>query len=149
MPQKKKSSSNEPSQRQLRVGEELRHALADVFMRGEAYIPKLEGVSITFSEVRVSPDLKHANAYIMPLGGAGDVQMILRALNEVAPYIRHLISTRIRLKFTPKVSFRWDDSFDEAQKINQLMNDPRVRQDLASARTLADKLADDDSGDNA
>jgi ribosome-binding factor A len=130
MPPKKKTKSNAPTQRQLRVGEEIRHGLADVFMRGDAYIPKLDGISITFSEVRVSPDLKHANAYVMPLGGVGDVRMIVTALNEVAPYIRHLISGRLHLKFSPKISFRWDDSFDEAQKINQLMNDPRVRRDV-------------------
>lgn len=137
MAQKKKTKSNEPSQRQLRVGEEIRHALADVFMRGDAYIPKLEGISITFSEVRISPDLKHANAYVMPLGGVGDVKVILGALNEVAPYLRHLIASRLKLKFIPKVSFRWDDSFDEAQKINRLMNDPRVRQDVLTPRTPA------------
>ena len=142
MAQKKKSRSNEPSQRQLRVGEEIRHGLADVFMRGDAYIPKLEGISITISEVRVSPDLKHANAYVMPLGGGGDVPTILRALNEVAPYLRHLVSGRLHLKFSPKISFRWDDSFDEAQKINLLMNDPRVRQDV-----LADKAPEMDDNE--
>lgn len=135
MAQKKKSKTSEPSQRQLRVGEEIRHALADVFLRGDAFIPQLEGISITFSEVRISPDLKHANAYVMPLGGLGDIKMILSALNEAAPYLRHLIGGRMKLKFLPKLSFRWDDSFEEAQKINRLMNDPRVRQDVSAPRT--------------
>lgn len=130
MAQKKNNKTNEPSQRQLRVGEELRHALADVFIRGEAYIPTLENVSITVSEVRISPDLKHANAYVMPLGGGQFTKDVLTKLNEHAPYIRHLIAGRVHLRYAPKISFRTDNSFDEAQKINNLMNLPEVRRDL-------------------
>lgn len=113
------------------MGEELRHALAHVFMRGEAYIPGLDSVSITVSEVRVSPDLKHANAYVMPLGGGDATSEIIKKLNEHAPQIRHLATSKVRLKFSPKISFRIDNSFDEAQKINTLMNKPEVLRDLS------------------
>jgi ribosome-binding factor A len=131
MAQKKKTKSGEPTQRQLRVGEELRHALADIFIRGEAYIQSLEGMSITVSEVRLSPDLKHANAYVMPLGGGSFTKEVITKLNEHAPYFRHLVAGRLHLRFIPKVSFRPDDSFDEAQKISTLMNLPHVRKDIA------------------
>ena len=118
------------SQRNLRVGEEIRHVLSDIFMRGESNAAGLHGVSITVSEVRVSPDLKNATAYVMPLGGENK-EALLEVLKEAAPEIRHLISKRMKLRYTPKIFFSLDQSFDEAQRINNLLKKPEVARDLA------------------
>lgn len=117
------------AQRNLRVGEEIRHVLADIFMRGESNSPALFGVTITVSEVRVSPDLKNATAYVMPLGGQNKEEL-LEALKEAAPEIRHLVSKRIKLRHTPRIHFALDLSFDEAQRINELLKKPDVARDL-------------------
>lgn len=122
---------NEPSQRQLRVGEEIRHALASVLMRGDTHITALESVSVTVSEVRISPDLKHATAYIITLGGS-DADAIVEVLNDNAGEFRHQVTRHVaHLKYSPKIRFRKDESFEEAQKINNLLRDPRVQRDLA------------------
>ncbi len=123
--------SAEPTQRQLRVGEELRHALSTVLLRGETHELELEGVQVTVSEVRITPDLKHANAYVMPLGGQ-NAEALVKLLNEYAPTIRHHVTRRINLKYSPKFRFRLDQSFDEAQKIDSLLRSPRVMRDLAA-----------------
>lgn len=125
------SHSKAPTQRQLRVGEEIRHALAATFMRGDTHLPELETSSITVSEVRISPDLKHATAYVITLGGTG-VDEIVNVLNEHAGEFRHQVTRQVaHLKYSPKIRFKRDDSFDEAQKISNLMRDPRVQRDLA------------------
>lgn len=116
-------------QRQLRVGEEIRHALSSIFLRGELYEPELREASITVSEVKVSPDLKNATAYVMPLGGSNREQ-VLSALRELAPNLRGMVGSKIHLKFTPRLSFRLDDSFDEAHRINSLLQQPEVRRDI-------------------
>ncbi len=115
-----KTFSNEPGQRQLRVGEELRHALAEVLGRDELRDPAMQGVSVTVSEVRVSPDLRHATAYVMPLGGR-DVSDIIAALNRAAAFIRGRVSRMVNLKFAPSFVFEADTTFDEASKIGALL----------------------------
>lgn len=118
-----------PSQRQLRVGEEIRHVLAGIFVRGDLHDPDLTGESITVSEVRVSPDLKNATAFVLPLGGQ-HIDTVMPALKRSSPYLRHLIGQAIRLKYTPRLSFQIDHSFDEAQKIEGLLRTPTVQRDL-------------------
>ena len=115
-----KTFSKEPGQRQLRVGEELRHVLAEVLGRDELRDPALQGVSVTISEVRVGPDLRRATAYVMPLGG-GDVVEIVAALNRAAGYIRGRVSRMVNLKFAPSFVFEADTAFDEASKIDALL----------------------------
>ena len=130
-----------PSQRQLRVGEQVRHALADILQRGEVHDPVLEGHIITVPEVRMSPDLKLATALIMPLGGK-DEATVVAALNKIANPLRDALSKRLRqIRSMPDVRFRIDDRFDEASKIDALLNDPRVRRDLAKPDTT------DEAGD--
>lgn len=115
--------------RLLRVGEMLRHALSSTLMRGDLRDPALEGVSVTVSEVRVSPDLRHAQAYVMPLGGQ-DAEGVIAALNRCAGHLRGEIAGAVRLKYLPRLHFHVDESFDEADRIEALLKDPRVTQDL-------------------
>lgn len=137
MSRKKKSKA--PTQRQLRVGEEVRHILAGVLGRGDLHDPILAGKSITVSEVRTSPDMRHATAYVMPLGGTGDVSEIIGALNHAAPFLSHEIGRRLTTKFTPRVHFERDPTFEEAQRIDAILRRPGV------ARDLAEGGADDES----
>lgn len=123
------SGKGSSGQRNLRVGEELRHILADIFMRGECHSLQLRDAAITVSEVRVSPDLKNATAYVMPLAGEHK-QELIAALKEASPEIRHLVSKRVKLRHTPRIHFALDDSFDEAQKIETLLKKPEVARDL-------------------
>ncbi|MDZ3836259.1 MAG: 30S ribosome-binding factor RbfA [Rhodospirillales bacterium] len=119
-----------PSQRQLRVGEELRHALAHILERGEVHDPGLAGVSVTVTEVRVSPDLRNATAFIMPLGGGADADAV-DALTRAKGFIRRRLAEMVRLRITPAFSFRLDASFDEAGHIEELLRRPEVARDLA------------------
>lgn len=123
------SGNKAPNQRPLRVGEEIRHALAHIFMRGEIHSIELLGASITVSEVRVSPDLKNATAFVMPLAGEHKEEM-LEALRAAAPEIRHLVSKRVKLRHAPRIYFQLDESFEEAQRINTLLKKPEVARDL-------------------
>ncbi len=120
-----------PGQRQLRVGEEIRHALSEVFMRGELHVPELDSASVTVSEVRISPDLKNATAYVMPLAGH-NTEEVLDVLQEHAPVISRLVGGKIHLKFTPRLRFRLDDTFETASRIHSLLQNPKVQQDVAS-----------------
>ena len=114
-------SSKEPSQRQLRVGEQIRHIIAETMARGHFHTEALmDAGRITVAEVRVSPDLKQAKAYVMSLGGA-DMETILPALNDEAHVFQKEIGRQQKMKFTPKVRFVRDESFDEAQKIDELL----------------------------
>jgi len=122
-------SGHPRSQRQQRVGELIRHSVADVFMRGELRDPDLAGVSITVTEVTVSPDLKNATAWVMPLGGDGK-QVVEDALNRCASYIRGQLSRSAALKFTPRLSFQIDPSFDNAAHVDSLLSQPSVQRDL-------------------
>ncbi len=117
------------SSRQLRVGEELRHALARLFERGEMRDPELRDVSITVTQVDVSPDLVNATAYVMPLGGA-DRDRLLAAMKRAAPYLRGQCARMVELRHAPELRFRIDTSFDYAGKIDSLLRSPNVARDL-------------------
>lgn len=123
------SGKGASSQRPLRVGEEIRHILSDIFMRGECRSPELFDVTITITEVRVSPDLKNATAFVMPLAGQNKEKLLL-ALKDAAPEIRHHLSKRIKLRHTPRLHFSLDESFDAAQRIETILRSPEVAKDL-------------------
>ncbi len=118
------------SQRQLRVGELVRHAIAEMLTRGDVHDPVIEGHLITVPEVRMSPDLRLATIYVMPMGGrdAGDV---VAAFDRHKKYLRAEIAHRINLKFAPDIRFRVDERFDEAERIDKLLRSPEVKRDLA------------------
>jgi ribosome-binding factor A len=117
------------SARQLRVGELVRHALADMLSRGEVHDPVIETHMITVPEVRMSPDLRLATIYIMPLGGR-DEEDVLAALERNKRYMRGEIARRVNLKFAPEIRFRIDERFDEAERIAKLLRAPAVQRDL-------------------
>ena len=119
----------EPSQRQLRVGELIRHKLAEMLSRGDIHDDVLASHVITVPEVRLSPDLKLATVYIIPLGG-GDAEQVLEALNRRKKYIRGEIAHAVNLKFAPELRFRGDETFDEASRIDELLSNPTVLQDV-------------------
>ena len=119
------------SQRQLRVGELIRHELADLLARGEVHDPIIEGHMITVPEVRVSADLRLATIYVMPLGGR-DAKDVIDALVRNSRYVRGEIARRVNLKFAPEIRFRIDDRFDEAERIEKLLRTPAVQRDLRS-----------------
>ena len=108
------------SQRQLRVGELIKQSLGQIFIRNEAKVPSLETKNITVTEVRMSPDLKNAKAYVIPLGGK-DTERTVSILTEFSYLIRKVLSKKIDMKFLPKVSFVSDKSFDYAEKIEKLI----------------------------
>lgn len=125
------SGKGASGQRNKRVGEEIRRALSDIFLRGDSNSRELVGVSITVSEVRVSPDMKNATAFVMPLGGQNKKEL-LDALITAAPELRYLVSKKMDLRYMPKIRFELDKSFEEANKINQLLSDPNVKRDIDS-----------------
>ena len=129
MAKHKEQSSKAPTQRQLRVGEEIRHTLAEVFLRGETHITELDRISITVSEVRIGPDLKNATAYITTLGGQADDETV-KLLNKVAPQLRKLMGKRLHLKYIPKLYFKRDKSFELAGRVNEILSDPKVKEDV-------------------
>ena len=116
---RRQSHLSGPSQRQLRVGETIRHALAEILIREDFFDPDLAYVSITISEISVSPDLASARVYTMPLGGV-NVETILPALNRLAPMIQSLVAKKVQLRRTPRLRFYLDDSFENAARMNQL-----------------------------
>ena len=147
-----------PSPRQLRVGEAIRHALAHALERGEVRDPGLGGKSVTVTEVRVSPDLRHATAFVIPLNApaavmppadlrapsarrgmhshddaAAAMTAVVAALNRAAPFLRHRVAEAVRTKFAPELVFRADTTFDEAERIHRLFADPQVARDLGRA----------------
>jgi ribosome-binding factor A len=122
-----------PTQRQLRAGELIRHALVDIFRREDLRDPALAGLSITITEVRMTPDLKQATVFCAPLGASIDAEQhpeIVKALNHAATHLRHLLAQEIEMKFTPALVFRADDSFAEARRIDELLASPKVARDL-------------------
>ena len=123
------SSHAAPSQRQLRVGELVRHKLAEMLSRGEIHDDVLASHVVTIPEVRLSPDLKLATAYVIPLGGT-DTEVVIEALNRHKRYIRAEIAHAVNLKFAPDIRFRSDETFAEASRIDELLASPKVRQDL-------------------
>jgi len=125
------------SQRQLRAAEMIRHALVEVMRENEIRDPALTGVSITVTEVRLSPDLKHATCFVEPLGAGvdatdvgGHVDEIVKALNAHAKFLRGALGRHIDMRFTPDLRFRHDESFAAAERLNRLLDDPRVQADV-------------------
>ena len=129
---RKPAAAGMPSQRQLRAGEIIRHALADILSREDLRDPDLTGVIITVGEVRCSPDLRRANVFITPLGDDTDEgrQKLADALTRAAPFLRGRLSREIDMRFTPELRFIADKSYDEATHIDRLLSDPRVKRDL-------------------
>ena len=115
-----------PSQRQLRVGEELRHALAWMLERGEVRDPGLHGIAVTVTEVEVSPDLRNATAYVLALGGS-ETERVVEVLTRASPFLRHRIAETVQLKFVPALVFRADDAFQRASRIEDLLRDSKTR----------------------
>ncbi len=121
------------SQRQLRVGELIRHEFAEMLSRGDIHDPVIEAHMITVPEVRMSLDLRLATVYIMPLGGR-DEEAVLEALERNKRYVRGVISRRVNLKFAPEIRFRIDQRFDEAERIEKLLRTPEVQRDLGGEK---------------
>lgn len=119
-------SPRAPSQRQLRVGEAVRGALAQIFAHGETHIPVLDSASITVSEVRISPDLKNATVFVMPLAGAGK-EAVMAALKEHHGQVRRLMNDKIVLRYSPKLFFKLDTSFEVASRINTLLQADKAK----------------------
>jgi len=117
------------SQRQLRVGELVRHALAEMLMRGDVHDPVLESHMITIPEVHMSPDLRLATVYVMPLGGR-DANAVIGAFERNKKFLRGEIAHRVNLKFAPDIRFRVDERFEEAERIDKLLHSPEVARDL-------------------
>lgn len=131
MAKRSQFSGKGPTQRQLRVGEEVRFIISQVFSRGEFYEAPLKGVTLTIPEVQISPDLRHARVYVYPIGGASNVSEILQALNALGPDFRTEVARRMTTKFVPRLQFRLDETFEEAAKIESLFQEDRVVRDLS------------------
>jgi ribosome-binding factor A len=125
----KAPSHKMPSQRQLRAGELIRHALTDILSREEFADPDLQGKSITITEVRVSPDLKACTAFAAPLGGK-DMDKTIAALNRAQGFLRGRLAREVELRAVPTLRFVADDSYDEARRIEEILASPRVRRDI-------------------
>ncbi len=119
-----------PSQRALRVGELIRHAMAEMLTRGDIHDPVIESHMITVPEVRMSPDLRLATIYVMPLGGR-DAKPVVAALERNKKFLRGEIAHRVNLKFAPDLRFHIDEQFDEAERIEKILRTPEVQRDLA------------------
>lgn len=128
----RQSNDRGPSQRALRVGELIRHALAEMLSRGEVHDPVIEGHLVTVPEVRMSPDLRLATVFIMPLGGR-DEKPVLEALDRNKRFLRSEVAHRVNLKFAPDLRFRIDDRFAEAERIEKLLRSPEVSRDLSDS----------------
>lgn len=125
----KSESAKGPSQRMLRIGEMIRHKLAELLARGEIHDDVLAEHVVTVPEVRMSPDLKIATAYVMPLGGK-DVEAVLKALERSKKFIRSEVAQTLDLRYAPDIRFRFDETFDEVNRIDRLLHSPRVRADV-------------------
>jgi ribosome-binding factor A len=141
----RKRAHGVPSQRQLRVGEELRHGLVRILSHGHMRDPELAGVQVTVTKVDVSPDLRNAAAYVMPFGG-GQADALAAALNRAANYLRGLLAHEVKLRYAPEIHFEVDRSFDHANHIDRLLHDPRVARDLADGDTMQGSSPDSDDG---
>ena len=131
-----------PTQRQLRAGELVRHALVEILREEALADPVLAGVSVTLTEVRLSPDLRHALCFVVPLGGAQSPEVVA-GLNRATKFLRGRLGHAVDLKFTPDLKFIRDDSFDEAERMGRLFDDPKIRRDL-EAPTEDDAPENDD-----
>jgi ribosome-binding factor A len=138
-----------PTQRQLRVGEEIRHALASLFQRGD--VPWPEGKAapmVTVTEVQVSPDLRNAFAFVTPLGGNG-AEALAKELNAIAGYFRHEIGRAVKLRYVPALRFKADTTFDYADRIETILNDPTVARDIAKGKKKESPAAFPESDDDS
>jgi ribosome-binding factor A len=129
MSRQKSHQAKGPSQRQLRVGELIRHKLAEMLARGEIYDDVLASHVVTITEVRMSPDLKLATAYVLPLGGK-DTKVVLEALGHNARFIRGEVAHAVDLRAAPEIRFRADETFEEVQRIDRLLHSDKVRRDV-------------------
>lgn len=144
-------SSAGPTQRQLRAGELVRHALVEILREEALADPALSDVSVTLTEVRMSPDLRHALCFIVPLGGE-QAPEVVAGLNRATRFLRGRLGRAVDLRFTPDLKFVRDDSFDEAERMNRLFSDPKVRHDLDAPAESAHEAGRDDepgTGDGA
>lgn len=132
MAQNRFSQGKGPSQRQLRVGELIRRTLSDILMRADVHDPDLNRHSITVGEVRTSPDLKVATAYVLPLGGQ-EAEEALAALRRNSGELRHLIAKEMTLKYAPQLRFQLDETFDQMDETRRMFNDERVRRDVEAS----------------
>jgi ribosome-binding factor A len=134
----------------LRVGEEIRHVLAELFVEGRLHDPELADLRITVTEVKVSPDLKNASAFVVPFGG-GDPEALAQSLNHAAPFLRGEIAHALKLRFAPQIRFHPDKSFDRAQRLDQLFHSPEIARDLGETkddgRGPNDQDGDDEGGE--
>ncbi len=137
-----------PSQRQLRVGEEMRRALAAIFERRELRDPHLTIVPVTVTEAKLTPDLRHATFFVTPLGGTHGKE-IIAALGRARPFLRHRLAEMVNLKFAPNLSFRLDTSFEEAGRIANLLHSPQVARDLDATTDFSDSSVNETAGRNA
>lgn len=124
------NSASEPSVRLLRVGEAVRHVLADILQRGDVHDDVLASHLVSVTEVRMSPDLKHATVFVKPLLGK-DEDVVLKALRTNTAYLQREVARRIKMKFAAKLKFLSDESFEEGSHIDALLRDPKVARDLA------------------
>jgi ribosome-binding factor A len=124
-----KGAAAGPTQRQLRAGELIRHSLVEILREEEIHDDAMKGVSVTVTEVRMSPDLRHAICFIEPLGG-GHASEVVGALNRHAKFLRGVLGRHIDMKFTPDLKFIHDETFDEASRMNRLFASPEVQRDL-------------------
>ncbi len=124
-----RGKSSNTSQRQLRVGEVIRHALSQALARGDTHDPDLAHVSVTVSEVRMSPDLKIATAFVLPLGGV-NTEVVIKALARNKAELRHLVTREVKLKFSPDLRFLADTTFDEMDKTRAMLESDAVKRDL-------------------
>ena len=132
-----------PSQRQLRVGEEIRRVLARVFERGGLRDPDLHDVSLTVTEVSVAPDMRQATVWVLPLGG-GDDKSILDALGRASGHLSGLAARELSMKYVPRLSFKRDTAFDTSSKIDALLRDPVIQRDVASGAAESNPSEDGD-----
>ena len=137
-----RSHGKAPSQRQLRVGEEIRHSLARILMEEDLHQPELAELTITVTEVRMSPDLKNATVFVTPLGGKS-MAAAVEGLRKAMPFLRHALASDLNLRFTPRLSFQPDRSFDEAERVDALLRSERVRHDIESAP--GDDISEDEA----
>ena len=126
---RKREQSSAPSQRQLKVGELIRHALAEIFTRGEIVDDVLSNYSLTVPEVRMTPDLRLATAYVMPLGGEG-ADEVVKHLAKHARFLRGELARRVNLRYMPEIRFKVDTSFESSRRIDELLASPKVARDL-------------------
>ena len=131
MPRSKRASAKAPTQRQLKVGELIRHALSEIFTRGEIVDEVLNRYSLTVPEVRMTPDLKLATAYVFPLGGEGAAEVVAQ-LGKHKRFLRGEVAKRVNMKFMPELRFKIDTSFESSRRIDELLASPKVARDLDS-----------------